>query len=95
MKGDKMPILYESYTFQNTNLYPQGWTRTFLLALGAGAGVLVTAGVIHAFKRGSPEKQPKGAVRTLLLACGAGAGVLGTASLIHFYKQSQVSITEV
>jgi len=90
-----MPILYEPYTFQNTNFYPQGWTRTFILALGAGAGVLATHGLIHVLKGGKPEAGPRGATRTLLLACGAGAGVLGTSFLIHVYKQSQIPITEV
>jgi uncharacterized membrane protein YhiD involved in acid resistance len=28
-----------------------GWTRTALLALGAGIGVLVTAGLIHLAKQ--------------------------------------------
>jgi len=85
-----VPLLYEAYAFQDTNFYPQGWTRTILLALGAGGGVLATHGIIHMLKGGKPEGQPKGGARTLLLACGAAGGVLATAALIHLYKQSQV-----
>lgn len=29
-----------------------GWTRTFILALGGMAGVLITAGLIHVYKGG-------------------------------------------
>jgi len=90
-----MPILYEPYTFQNTNLNLQGWTRTILLALGAGGGVLATHGLIHVLKGGKPEAGPKGAARTLILACGAGAGVLGTAAIIHVYKTTTSPVTEV
>lgn len=30
----------------------RGWSRTFVLALGAGAGVLITAWLIHLMKKG-------------------------------------------
>jgi len=29
----------------------KGWTRTTLLAIGAGSGVLVTAGILHVLKK--------------------------------------------
>lgn len=29
-----------------------GWKRTFALAVGAGLGVLITAGLIHAARKG-------------------------------------------
>jgi len=87
--GEKrMVLLYEPLKFQNQNIQPRGWTRTILLAIGAGAGVIGAHILIHSLKRGRPERGPRGGSRTLLLAGGAGTGVLVTAGIIHLHKQA-------
>ena len=64
-----------------------GWTRTALLALGAGLGVLGTAGAIHVLKRGKGAVVgPKGWTRTAILSGGAVTGTLLTAGLIHLVR---------
>ena len=81
-----MPILYEDtdQTFQETNL--KGWSRTTVLAIGSGVGVLGTAELIHLYKKGRPEKGPRGWTRTGVLALGAFTGTMGTAYAIHLIK---------
>lgn len=67
-----------------------GWTRTVLLALGAGLGVMGTAGVIHLVKKGKGAiVGPKGWTRTAILSGGAAAGTLLTAGLIHVARGGQ------
>jgi len=93
-----MVFLYEEYKFSKfqdrpkfqdrRNIAPSGWARTFLLAIGAGAGVIATHILIHTLKRGRPERGPRGPSRTLLLAGGATTGVLATAGIIHLHKQA-------
>jgi len=72
--------------------YPErmGWTRTAILSLGALAGVLGVAGVIHVAKRGKPEAGPKGWGRTALLGIGSAVGVVGTAGIIHVARREEM-----
>lgn len=93
--GEKMPILYEEFNFRKMQVqsFPQGWTRTLILALGGTAGVLLTASAIHIAKRGKPAGL-SGWPRTLVLAGGAFAGTMATATIIHFRKQGKVPIVE-
>jgi len=60
----------------------KGWDRTFLLAAGAGAGVLATAAFMHFCKK-SPEEPPRGWDRTIILGLGALGGTIATALLLH------------
>ena len=89
-----MPILYESYQ-ENPGAYfyerfqqgqGMGWPRTVLLGIGAAAGVLGTAGLIHLVKGGRPEAGPKGWTRTAILSAGALGGTLATAGIIHLAR---------
>lgn len=90
-----MPILYESYQ-DNPGAYfyersfqqgqGMGWPRTVLLGIGAAAGVLGTAGLIHMAKGGKPGEGPRGWTRTAILSAGALGGTLVTAGIIHLAK---------
>ena len=66
-----MPLLYEETFPQLQEQEGLGWTRTILLAVGAGLGVLATAAAIHAAKKGRAEAAPRGWTRTGILAGGA------------------------
>ena len=81
-----MPLLYEE-TFPQLQQEGLGWTRTIILAVGAGLGVLATAAAIHAAKKGRAEGPPRGWTRTGILAGGAAAGTLVTAGVIHLVRQ--------
>ena len=92
---DSDPIAYCGYCGleyerkQVDGLEIVGWTRTFILSLGAMAGTLFTAGLIHAAKGGRPGAAPRGWGRTLALSLGAMGGTLGTAGIIHLVKGGQ------
>ena len=44
-------VLINLYINQVKRMEVSGWTRTFLLALGAFAGVMAAAGIIHVLKQ--------------------------------------------
>ena len=97
-----MPILYETYQENpGAYLYEEslqeglGWPRTIVLGLGAAAGVIGVAVIIHVAKRGRPEVEPRGWPRTLILSAGALGGTLLTAELIHLARPPETLSLEV
>ena len=64
-----------------------GWGRTVLISLGAGLGVLGTAGLMHLAKK--ELIHPKKWHRPAILSGGAVAGTLITAGLIHLVRGGQ------
>jgi hypothetical protein len=97
-----MPILYETYQ-ENPGAYlyeesfqeGMGWPRTIVLGLGAAAGVIGTAAILHVAKRGRPEAEPRGWPRTLILSAGALGGTLLAAELIHLVRAPETLSLEV
>jgi len=37
-------------------MFPSGWTRTLILAIGGALGVLITAGIIHLVKTAPTQR---------------------------------------
>jgi len=97
-----MPILYETYQ-ENPGAYlyeesfqeGMGWTRTIILGLGAAAGVMGTAGLLHLAKAGRPEAGPRGVGRTIILSAGAFGGTMAAAGIIHLVRAPETLSLEV